>query len=40
MGHEQPNTTALYTQLTDPTHEDTGKKINLMLSPLTLSWGE
>jgi integrase len=40
MGHEQPNTTALYTQLTDPTHEDTGKKINLMLAPLTLSWGE
>lgn len=39
MGHEQPNTTALYTQLTDPTHEDTGKKINSMLAPLQLSWG-
>ena len=39
MGHERPNTTALYTQLTDITHEDTGKKINSMLAPLTLSWG-
>jgi integrase/recombinase XerD len=40
MGHEQPNTTALYTQLTDATHEDTSKKINRMLAPLQLSWGE
>lgn len=39
MGHEQPNTTALYTQLTDATHEDTGAKINSMLAPLQLSWG-
>jgi len=39
MGHEQPNTTALYTQLTDTTHEDTGAKINSMLAPLQLSWG-
>jgi integrase len=39
MGHERPDTTALYTQLTDTTHEDTGKKINNMLAPLTLSWG-
>lgn len=39
MGHEQPNTTALYTQLTDITHQDTGKKINSMLAPLQLSWG-
>lgn len=39
MGHERPNTTALYTQLTDVTHEDTGKKINSMLAPLCLTWG-
>lgn len=39
MGHEQPNTTALYTQLSDTAHEDTGKKINSMLAPLQLSWG-
>lgn len=39
MGHEGPNTTALYTQLTDAAHEDTGKKINGMLAPLQLSWG-
>lgn len=39
MGHERPDTTALYTQLTDCTHEDTGKKINGMLAPLQLSWG-
>jgi integrase/recombinase XerD len=34
MGHERPDTTALYTQLTDITHEDTGKKINNMLGRL------
>jgi integrase/recombinase XerD len=39
MGHEQPNTTALYTQLTDATHQDTGKLINGMLAPLCLQWG-
>ena len=39
MGHEQPNTTALYTQLTDVTHHDTQQLINNMLAPLTLSWG-
>lgn len=39
MGHERPDTTALYTQLTNITHEDTGKKINSMLAPLTLLWG-
>lgn len=39
MGHEQPNTTALYTQLTEATHEETGNKINQMLAPLQLSWG-
>jgi site-specific recombinase XerD len=39
MGHEQPNTTALYTQLTQGAHADTGKLINGMLAPLQLSWG-
>jgi integrase/recombinase XerD len=39
MGHEQPNTTALYTQLTDVTHHDTNQLINNMLAPLQLSWG-
>jgi integrase/recombinase XerD len=40
MGHDRPTTTALYTQLTDSTHEDTSKLINDMLAPLQLSWGE
>lgn len=39
MGHEQPNTTALYTQLTQGAHADTGKLINGMLAPLRLTWG-
>jgi integrase len=39
MGHERPNTTALYTQLTDATHAATGDKINQMLSSLQLVWG-
>lgn len=39
MGHERPNTTALYTQLTEATHAATGEKINQMLSSLQLSWG-
>jgi site-specific recombinase XerD len=40
MGHERPNTTALYTQLTDTANQDTSKLINAMLAPLQLSWGE
>ena len=39
MGHERPNTTALYTQLTDITNHDTGERINAMLAPLCLAWG-
>jgi integrase/recombinase XerD len=39
MGHEQPNTTALYTQLTDVTHVDTSQLINRMLAPLCITWG-
>jgi integrase/recombinase XerD len=40
MGHERPNTTALYTQLTDTTQVDTSQLINAMLAPLQLTWGE
>lgn len=39
MGHEQPNTTALYTQLTQAAHADTGQLISAMLAALQLSWG-
>jgi site-specific recombinase XerD len=40
MGHAGPNTTALYTQLTDSTFEESSKLLNAMLSPLNLSWGK
>jgi site-specific recombinase XerD len=36
MGHECPKTTALYTQLTEVTRQDTGKLINNMLNRLNL----
>lgn len=39
MGHAQPNTTALYPQLTEGAQADTGKLINGMLAPLRLTWG-
>jgi site-specific recombinase XerD len=39
MGHERPNTTALYTQLTESTFEESRKLINGMLAPLRLTWG-
>jgi site-specific recombinase XerD len=39
MGHERPNTTALYTQLTDTTQLDTSQLINRMLAPLCITWG-
>jgi len=39
MGHERPNTTALYTQLTHSTFEESSKLINGMLAPLNLHWG-
>jgi integrase/recombinase XerD len=38
MGHECPKTTALYTQLTDVTRQDTSKLINKMLNRLHLVW--
>jgi integrase/recombinase XerD len=36
MGHECPKTTALYTQLTDVTHQNTSKLINRLISRLHL----
>lgn len=39
MGHECPKTTALYTQLTEATHQDTGQRLNTMLASLSLTWG-
>jgi site-specific recombinase XerD len=36
MGHECPKTTALYTQLTDVTRQDTDKLINKMVNRLNL----
>jgi integrase/recombinase XerD len=39
MGHARPNTTALYTQLTQSTFEESSKLINGMLAPLKLTWG-
>jgi len=38
MGHECPKTTALYTQITEVTQQDTGKLINKMLNRLNLVW--
>jgi integrase/recombinase XerD len=40
MGHESPKTTALYTQLTEATHQDTGQRLNAMLASLRLIWGD
>lgn len=36
MGHECPKTTALYTQLTDVTHDNTEKVINRLVCRLNL----
>ena len=37
MGHESPNTTALYTQLTDVAHDNTNALINAHVGRLTLT---
>lgn len=37
MGHECPKTTALYTQLTEVAHQNTGKMINRLVSRLRLT---
>jgi site-specific recombinase XerD len=38
MGHECPKTTALYTQLTDVTHQNTDKLINRLVNRLNLNF--
>lgn len=40
MGHDNPATTALYTQLTEVTQTDTDKRINRLVSRLRIKWGE
>ena len=40
MGHECPKTTALYTQLSTYTQNDTGKRINGLMAKLRVLWGE
>ena len=40
MGHECPKTTALYTQLSSYTQNDTERRINALVSRLRLVWGE
>jgi len=37
MGHESPKTTALYTQLTEVTQQNTGKIINRLVDRMNLS---
>ena len=37
MGHECPKTTALYTQLTEQTHQNTTEIINRMLDRLSIT---
>jgi site-specific recombinase XerD len=40
MGHECPKTTAIYTQLSSYTQQDTDRRINGLMGRLRLSWGE
>jgi hypothetical protein len=40
MGHECPKTTALYTQLSSYTQNDTGKRINGLMAKLRVLWGK
>lgn len=40
MGHECPKTTALYTQLSNHTQNDTDRRLNSLLSRLRVQWGE
>jgi len=37
LGHECPKTTALYTQLTEPTKQNTADLINTMMGRLSIS---
>lgn len=40
MGHECPKTTALYTQLSSYSQQDTDRRINGMMGRLRLVWGD
>lgn len=40
MGHECPKTTALYTQLSTYSQNDTDRRINGLLSKLRVNWGQ
>lgn len=40
MGHECPKTTALYTQLSQTTENNTGQQINGLMNQLRVAWGE
>jgi len=40
MGHEDPRTTALYTQLSSTIQNDTERRINALIGRLRLNWGE
>jgi site-specific recombinase XerD len=40
MGHECPKTTALYTQLSSYTQQDTDRRINGLMAKLRVQWGE
>lgn len=40
LGHECPKTTALYTQLSAPTRDDTDKRLNGLMARLRLLWGD
>lgn len=40
MGHECPKTTALYTQLSNRTEVDAGKRINVLMNKLRVQWGQ
>ncbi|WP_045859516.1 tyrosine-type recombinase/integrase [Teredinibacter purpureus] len=40
MGHECPKTTALYTQLSNHTDVNAGKRINALMNKLRILWGQ
>ena len=37
LGHSSPTTTALYTQLTEPAHQDAARLINGIIDPLSFT---
>lgn len=40
MGHECPKTTALYTQLSTYSQNDTDRRINALITKLRVNWGQ